>query len=218
MPKRDKHLPRHRGSEAGPALTKRLRASVACSGIAVAVTGLAVAGGIVIEDQTSVDPAAATVAAAEPQRGTADLAGALADREVAVSRSDSRTDRRSTGSKREALRQESGGQVTRTESLADQDPRAVARQLMPQYGLSEAEFGCLDALWVSESDWDPHADNPTSSAYGIPQALTGGTHDDLPGDYMTNPVSQIRWGLQYIRDSYGTACSAWEFKQANNWY
>ena len=62
-----------------------------------------------------------------------------------------------------------------------------------------------------------HADNPTSSAYGIPQALTGGTHD-LPADYMTNPVSQIEWGLWYIENSYGSPCSAWEFKQANNWY
>ena len=69
---------------------------------------------------------------------------------------------------------------------------------------------------MSESDWDPRADNPTSSAYGIPQALTE-THD-LPADYMTNPVTQIEWGLDYIRSSYGTPCAAWEFKQANNWY
>ena len=71
---------------------------------------------------------------------------------------------------------------------------------------------------MSESDWDPTADNPTSTAYGIPQALTGGTHDNLPADYMTNPVSQIEWGLWYIKNSYGSACAAWEFKQANNWY
>ena len=71
---------------------------------------------------------------------------------------------------------------------------------------------------MSESGWNPHADNPTSSAYGIPQALTGGTHDDLPADYMTNPVSQIRWGLQYIKNSYGTPCAAWAFKRSHRWY
>ena len=60
------------------------------------------------------------------------------------------------------------------------------------------------------------ADNPTSSAYGIPQALT--QLHDLPADYMTSAESQIRWGLGYIRDSYGSPCSAWSFKQANNWY
>ena len=35
---------------------------------------------------------------------------------------------------------------------------------------------------------------------------------------MTSAESQIRWGLDYIADSYGSPCAAWEFKQANNWY
>jgi hypothetical protein len=120
--------------------------------------------------------------------------------------------------KQAVLKQDSGGQVTRIADLTSSaDPREIARGLLPQYGFSSSEFGCLDALWESESGWDPHADNPASSAYGIPQALTGGTHA-LPADYMTNPVTQIRWGLGYIRDSYGTPCSAWSFKQSHNWY
>jgi hypothetical protein len=185
------------------------------SGIAVAATGIAVAGGIAVKDQAPADSASATIAAAQAERADAPVDQSILDRDEDVTRSD----RRTSADKEEALDQDSsGGQVTRTESLADQDPREVARQLMPEYGLDESEFECLDALWVSESDWDPTADNPTSTAYGIPQALTGGTHDNLPADYMTNPVSQIRWGLWYIANSYGTACSAWEFKQANNWY
>jgi hypothetical protein len=35
---------------------------------------------------------------------------------------------------------------------------------------------------------------------------------------MTNPVSQIKWGLGYIRDSYGSPCAAWDFKQSHMWY
>lgn len=35
---------------------------------------------------------------------------------------------------------------------------------------------------------------------------------------MTDPAVQIRWGLDYIQDSYGSPCSAWSFKQGNNWY
>lgn len=69
---------------------------------------------------------------------------------------------------------------------------------------------------MSESDWDMHADNPTSSAYGIPQALMSA--HELPADYTTNATTQIRWGLGYIRESYGSPCAAWEFKQGNNWY
>jgi hypothetical protein len=99
---------------------------------------------------------------------------------------------------------------------AEVDPRLIARQMMPSYGFSVGEFGCLDALWVSESDWQVHADNPTSTAYGIPQALL--SEWDVPPGYMTNPVTQIRWGLGYIRDSYGSPCVAWEFKQANGFY
>ena len=67
-----------------------------------------------------------------------------------------------------------------------------------------------------ESNWRVDADNPISSAYGIPQALTE-THE-LPADYMTNPVTQIEWGLGYIRDSYGSPCGALSFKQGNGWY
>lgn len=96
------------------------------------------------------------------------------------------------------------------------DPRDIARAMMAEFGFAGSEFGCLDALYISESDWDMHADNPTSSAYGIPQAMT--TAHDLPADFATNGTTQIRWGLGYIRDSYGTPCAAWGFKQANNWY
>jgi hypothetical protein len=94
----------------------------------------------------------------------------------------------------------------------------MARALLPEYGFVASQFGCLDQLYISESNWRVDADNPTSSAYGIPQALTGGTHDNLPLDYMTNPRSQIRWGLGYIREVYVTPCAAWAFKQANGWY
>ena len=131
----------------------------------------------------------------------------------------SRSDRRTSVDKDKvaSLDQSSGGQATRKEDLSKADPRDIARAMLPEFGFSSDQFGCLDSLYVSESGWDPTADNPTSSAYGIPQALTE-THDDLPADYMTNPASQIEWGLDYIRSSYGTPCSAWEFKQANNWY
>lgn len=184
------------------------------SGVAVAATGLAVTGGVLAQDPAPADTASATISAAQSDRAAPPVDPALLERDAGVSRSD----RRTSPDTRRASARDSGGQVARTESLSEQDPREIARRLMPAYGFAESEFGCLDALWVSESDWDPTADNPTSTAYGIPQALTGGTHDNLPADYMTNPVSQIRWGLWYIRESYGSVCSAWEFKQANDWY
>jgi hypothetical protein len=213
-----KYVPKHRTAPPEAALKKSLRKSVTYSGVAVAATGIAVTGGVAAKQDAPADTAAATIASAQAERAE-ELKVSVPERTDSDRTEEvSRSDRRTSTDKKQALDQESGGQVTRVEDLADQDPREVARRLMPEYGLSEGEFGCLDELWVSESDWDPSADNPTSTAYGIPQALTGGTHDNLPEDYMTNPVSQVRWGLWYIKNSYGTACAAWEFKQANNWY
>lgn len=214
VPKHRAPEPRHRGNPAELPLKAGLRKSVTYSGVAVAATGIAVSGGVVVKDNAPADGAAATIAAAQAKRDSADVDQSLANRAAAVSRSD----RRTGAEKVETLDASVGGAVTKVEDLASQDPREIARSLMAEYGLPESEFECLDQLWISESDWDPTADNPSSSAYGIPQALTGGTHDNLPADYMTNPVSQIRWGLWYIREAYGSACSAWEFKQANNWY
>ena len=150
----------------------------------------------------------------------------IADRSISVSRSDARAIADYEASSQRFVRDPareavlstgtSGVAIEVEEDLTQQDPRSIARQLMPEYGMSSSQFGCLDALWVSESDWNMYADNPTSSAYGIPQALMSAW--DLPADYTTNPVTQIEWGLWYIRATYGDACSAWSFKQANNWY
>lgn len=215
MPRRETYVPKHRGPAAEPALKRGIRKSFVLSGVAVAATGLAVSSGVFgQEDAIGENVGAALSAPAERPETPAGLVAEERERQP------SRSDRRTSTDQKDALAlvEESGGQDTAVEDLSSADPRAIARSLMAEYGFSASEFGCLDALWVSESDWDPTADNPTSSAYGIPQALTGGTHDNLPADYMTNPVSQIEWGLWYIKNSYGTACAAWEFKQANNWY
>lgn len=216
MPKA-KYVPKHRNAPAEPALKKGIRKSVTYSGVAVAATGLAVTSGVAMRGNGAADPAAATIASAQANRADTPVDQTLVDR-AQRAKEVSRSDRRTALDKKQVLDQDSGGQVTHTEDLADQDPRDIARRLMPEYGLDPAEFDCLDQLWISESGWDPTADNPSSTAYGIPQALTGGTHTNLPSDYMSNPVSQVRWGLQYIKDSYGSACAAWDFKQAHHWY
>ncbi|RYU14213.1 lytic transglycosylase domain-containing protein [Nocardioides iriomotensis] len=218
MPRRDEYVPKHRGPAPEPSVKKGIKKTVMFSGVAVATTGIAVTSGVLAQQDAASEPAhAALRAAPQLDRDAAGTAGdsALAGRDAqAVSRGDRRT--AVDQDKLASLGQTSGGQATRTEDLSDADPRDIARQLLPKYGFSQDQFSCLDALYMSESGWDPHADNPSSSAYGIPQALTE-THD-MPADYMTNPVTQIEWGLDYIRSSYGTPCAAWDFKQSNNWY
>ncbi|MGN6300658.1 MAG: lytic transglycosylase domain-containing protein [Angustibacter sp.] len=98
------------------------------------------------------------------------------------------------------------------------DPRSAARALLGDYGFSSSQFGCLDSLWQKESGWNMHASNPSSGAYGIPQALPGGKMASVASDWRTNPVTQIKWGLGYIKASYGSPCAAWSHSQANGWY
>ncbi|HYH34650.1 MAG TPA: lytic transglycosylase domain-containing protein, partial [Nocardioides sp.] len=74
------------------------------------------------------------------------------------------------------------------------------------------------SLYTRESNWTWNADNPTSSAYGIPQALPGEKMASAGADWETNPVTQIRWGLGYIQDRYGSPCGAWAHSESHGWY
>lgn len=65
--------------------------------------------------------------------------------------------------------------------------------------LNAKQYRCLEILWNKESRWDPRADNPKSSAYGIPQLLKLREHD---------PYKQIDLGLKYIAHRYQTPCKA----------
>ena len=101
---------------------------------------------------------------------------------------------------------------------AQRDPRGAAQAMIADRGWGADQFGCLDRLWTKESNWTWNADNPSSSAYGIPQALPGSKMSSAGADWETNPVTQITWGLGYIESRYGTPCSAWSHSQSNNWY
>lgn len=106
----------------------------------------------------------------------------------------------------------------RASRAAQRDPRSTARAMLGDYGWGAGQFDCLDTLWQRESGWKHTADNPTSSAYGIPQALPGSKMASAGSDWRTNPVTQVEWGLGYIRDVYGSPCAALEHSNANNWY
>jgi uncharacterized protein YabE (DUF348 family) len=96
--------------------------------------------------------------------------------------------------------------------------RSAARALAAERGWGESQFTCLDRLWTRESGWRVDADNPSSSAYGIPQALPGSKMASAGADWRTNAVTQIEWGLGYIAGRYGTPCGAWAKSQAAGWY
>lgn len=103
-------------------------------------------------------------------------------------------------------------------AAAQADPRSVARPLAAEHGWGAEQFACLDRLWTKESGWKWYADNPTSSAYGIPQSLPGTKMASHGEGWESDPRVQIAWGLDYIAGSYGTPCRAWAHSQAVNWY
>lgn len=85
-------------------------------------------------------------------------------------------------------------------------------------GWTEQDFQNLVLLWNRESGWRWNADNPTSDAYGIPQALPGSKMASAGADWATNPKTQVDWGLQYIQQRYGSPTAAWSHSQATGWY
>ncbi|MBO0824119.1 MAG: lytic transglycosylase domain-containing protein [Actinobacteria bacterium] len=97
--------------------------------------------------------------------------------------------------------------------------RGIAFGLLSTFGFSSAQWGSLDMLWNRESGWQWNAANP-SGAYGIPQALPGSKMANPPGgpDWQTNPTTQIKWGLQYIKNTYGTPANAWTHEVNFGWY
>lgn len=93
--------------------------------------------------------------------------------------------------------------------------KKLGKQLLTQY-FHASEWSSLDELWYGESKWCHRAQNPDSTAFGIAQFLdaTWGSY----GPKTTDPTLQIRYGLQRIKDRYGTPTTANEFKIANGWY
>lgn len=239
MSKHVKHVPKHRGAPERTALAKAprkaLRNTLILSSVAVAATGASVSGGLITSpvSVTSAADGGGDLSAGLSSAG--DLAGGLEgaggavvdaegsttadidDRSDPVSRS---SDRRSEADplKEAALSVDGVKAVTGQEDLSDADPREIARALLGEFGFSADQFDCLDSLYTRESNWNPYADNPTSSAYGIPQALPGSKMASAGADWATNPVTQIRWGLGYIQDRYGSPCGAWAHSESVGWY
>ncbi|MGV9502170.1 aggregation-promoting factor C-terminal-like domain-containing protein [Streptomyces sp. NPDC003642] len=92
--------------------------------------------------------------------------------------------------------------------------QAVAQKMIGD----DAQYQCFSRIVEQESHWDVNAQNASSGAYGLVQALPGSKMASAGSDWKTNAATQIEWGLDYMKDRYGSACGAWEFWQTNHWY
>lgn len=86
-----------------------------------------------------------------------------------------------------------------------------------KYGWCGQQFACLTTLWNRESGWRVNAHNP-SGAHGIPQALPGSKMAKFGKKWRTDPQVQIKWGLHYIKNRYGSPCNALGHSHRFGWY
>ncbi len=97
--------------------------------------------------------------------------------------------------------------------------QATAKAMLASFGFSATtQWPCLYDLWEQESTWNVYAENPVSGAYGIPQSLPGDKMASAGADWQTNPATQIKWGLGYIKTVYGTPCGAWQNEVNYHYY
>jgi len=96
--------------------------------------------------------------------------------------------------------------------------QAYALQSFVHYGWAASEQTNLVNLWNRESNWRWNATNPSSGAYGIPQALPASKLAANGPDWQTDGQTQVAWGLSYISGRYGDPNAAWAHEQAYGWY
>jgi len=98
--------------------------------------------------------------------------------------------------------------------------KVVAKDLISSLGYdwNAHQVGCLNALWDGESHWNFQAHNYRSGAQGIAQALPPTKMEIVSTDWRTNPVTQIKWGLSYIKARYNTPCKALSHKHWAGYY
>jgi hypothetical protein len=98
---------------------------------------------------------------------------------------------------------------------------SAPRGSFKEYAMSKVgsaqQFSCLENLWGKESGWNPNAQNPTSTAYGIPQFLNS-TWASTGIAKTSDGYRQIDAGLIYIDSRYGSPCGAWAHSQSTGWY
>jgi len=127
---------------------------------------------------------------------------------------------KSSAVKSSAVKSKSASSSPTTSSTAtnDSSPEQIAQSMLTSYGWDSGQWTYLYQLWEKESQWSVTATNAGSGAYGIAQANPGSQMDSAGSDWRTDATTQIKWGLEYIKDRYGSPEAAWAHETADGWY
>ena len=90
-------------------------------------------------------------------------------------------------------------------------------QIFASHGFTGNQWDAAKWIVQKESGWDPNAQNPTSTAYGLFQFLDS-TWAETGIGKTSDPKRQGEAGARYIKSRYGDPLAAQQFWQANNWY
>jgi hypothetical protein len=161
------------------------------------------------------------IAAAERKKAIA-AAKKKAAAQAAAKAAAERKAKAAAAAKAEAARKASAQRSTRAavRSVAPSggSAREIGQRMAAARGWTGEQWTCLNNLWSKESGWNATAGNPSTGAYGIPQALPGSKMGSAGSDWRTNPATQIAWGLGYIGGRYGSPCGAWNAFLSKGWY
>jgi hypothetical protein len=161
----------------------------------------------------------ARLAAAARKAAAAQAARQKTAAELAATQAAARRAAAQRAAARQAAAQQAASQQTAmTAPAASGSAQNIAMGMLASFGWSSSQFACLQPLWAGESGWSVSASNPNTGAYGIPQALPGEKMASAGPDWQGNAATQIRWGLGYIRGTYGSPCAAWSHEQSTGWY
>ena len=169
----------------------------------------------------AVAKAAAQKAAAQKAAAAKAAAAKAAAAKAAAAKAAAQQAAQQQAAQQQATQQQAAQQTTAQQPAASApsgSPQQIAEQMLSQFGWSSGQFSCLQPLWALESGWNIYASNPSSGAYGIPQALPGSKMASAGPDWQSDAATQIRWGLSYIQGTYGSPCAAWSHEEADGWY
>ena len=90
---------------------------------------------------------------------------------------------------------------------------------MRSAGIDDSDFGYVDYIIDNESGWGvTKANYQGSGAYGLGQALPANKMAPYGSDYLTNPITQLKWANAYAVGRYGSWEAAYvHWKAAKNW-
>ena len=120
----------------------------------------------------------------------------------------------------QAAREASSSTAARTKAKFEDPKSDLAIAAYQEYlkdMIPEREESCYFNIIDKESKWNPLAQNPKSTAFGIGQFLNS-TWGLVDYKKTKNPYDQIDAMVLYVKLIYGDGCNAWHFKSQRGWY